>query len=165
MQVADARAQRTFDLRSLGALVLSLGLTFGAAALGGLATTPGFYETLERPSWAPPGWVFGPVWTVLYVLMALAAFWVWRARGWRGARAALAAYGVQLALNAAWTPIFFGLREPTWALIELALLWVAVLVTIVLFARVRVGAAALLVPYFAWITFAGALNWRLAVLN
>lgn len=147
------------------AVVLSIAIALGAGALGGLVTSPGYYEELTVPAWAPPGWVFGPVWTVLYVAMGVAAFWIWQARGFRGARGALAAYAVQLVLNAAWTPIFFGLREPAWALLELCALWVAVLVTIVLFARIRRGAALLLLPYLAWLTFAGILNWRIVVLN
>jgi translocator protein len=143
---------------------LCLVLPLAAGAISGLATDPRFYLELERPSWAPPGWLFGPVWTVLYVLMGLASFWVWRVRGWSGARGALGLYGAQLALNAAWSPIFFGLRALGPALVELVLLWVAVVATIIAFARHARGAALLLVPYLGWVTFAGALNlalWRM----
>ena len=151
--------------RAAGALVAFVAVTLAAGALGGIVTDPGWYQSLARPSWAPPPWLFGPVWTTLYVLMALAAFWVWYAKGFGGARTALTLYGLQLVLNAAWTPVFFGLREPAWALIVLVALWIAIAATIVAFARIRKGAAWLLVPYLAWVSFAGALNLQLVRLN
>lgn len=148
----------------MAALALSIVIALSAGLIGGAAMDTSFYRELARPGWAPAPWVFGPVWTILYVLMGVAAFWVWRAGG-RRARGALILYAVQLALNAAWTPIFFGLRAPGWALAELIVLWVAIVATIVAFARVRRGAAALLAPYLAWVTFAGVLNARIVMLN
>jgi tryptophan-rich sensory protein len=147
--------------RQAGALALSIALALGAGALGGWTTDAGWYASLDKPVFAPPGWIFGPVWTLLYFAMGTAAWWVWRTSGWRGAAGALSLYGVQLALNAAWTPIFFGLREMGWAFAELLALWVAIVATLVAFWRHRRGAGLLLVPYLLWVTFAGVLNLRL----
>jgi tryptophan-rich sensory protein len=151
-------------VRNVAALALFVLTAMLAGGIGGLTTDPAWYQALNRPTWAPPGWLFGPVWTVLYVLMGVAAYWVWRAGG-PHAKRALVLYGVQLVLNAAWTPIFFGLRAPAWAFAELVLLWGAIVATMLAFARVRRGAAAMLIPYLAWVTFAGALNLSIALLN
>lgn len=163
--MSSAHAGRSFDLRAAGALALSIGLALAAGGLGGLTTDAAWYRTLRLPSWAPPSWLFGPVWTTLYVLMGVAAFLVWRQRARHEVRGPLLLYGAQLALNAAWTPIFFGLREPAWALAELVLLGLVLLATVFAFARVRPLAAALLVPYLAWLTFAGLLNWQIVMLQ
>ena len=120
------------------------------------------YAQLDRPGWAPPSWLFGPVWTVLYVGIAIAGWLVWRRTG---ASAVLIPYAVQLVLNAAWTPIFFGAGEYGWAAVDIIALWIAVLVTIIGFARVHRVAAALLVPYLAWVSFATALNLAIWSLN
>ena len=163
--VTSVDARPRLDVRAVGWLAVFVGVALGAGALGALSTDPDWYRTLNRPSWAPPSWLFAPVWTALYVCMGAAAFWVWRVRGWSGGRVPLGLYAAQLALNAAWTPIFFGLREPAWALAELGLLWVVLLATVAAFARVRIGAAALLVPYLGWVTFAGLLNWQIVTLR
>jgi len=145
-------------------LVGFLVLTFGAAALGG-ATTSGsvrdWYPTIAKPSWTPPGWVFGPVWTGLYAMMAVAAWLVWRKVGWGGA---LIWFGVQLVLNATWSPVFFGMRQIGWACVNIVLLWGAIAGTMVVFWRVNAVAGMLFMPYLAWVSFATALNfaiWRL----
>lgn len=142
-------------------------LTFAAAAAGGLASAQAgtFYQGLMRPAWAPPAWLFGPVWSVLYLLMGVAAWTVWRAARWPEVRAPLAAFVAQLVLNALWTWLFFGWRQGGWALVEIAALWVAIVVTIRLFVRVRRFAAFLLLPYLAWVSFAAVLNLRLWQLN
>jgi benzodiazapine receptor len=137
--------------------------SFGAAAIGGLSVAGAReqYQQLERPVWAPPSWLFGPVWTVLYIAIAVAGWLVWRRVGWGPA---LAVYAVQLALNAAWTPLFFGAGAYGLALVEILVMWLAIGATVVLFWRVSRPAALLLVPYWAWVTFATALNfaiWRL----
>jgi tryptophan-rich sensory protein len=134
----------------------------GAAASAGAA---GFYGQLTRPPWAPPAWLFGPVWTVLYVMMAVAAWLVWRERGFAGARAALSLYGAQLVANALWSWLFFAWRLGALALGEIVLLWLLVAATIAAFWRVRPLAGALLVPYLAWVTFAAALTFSLWRLN
>ncbi|MFC4728946.1 TspO/MBR family protein [Coralloluteibacterium thermophilus] len=142
-----------------------LALVFLAAAIGSVASSgsTGFYLSLDRPGWAPPSWLFAPVWTVLYLMMAIAAWLVWRARGWDGARTALSLFVLQLALNALWTWLFFAWRVGAAAFAEIVVLWVLVLATCLLFWRIRPLAGALLVPYLAWVGFATALTftvWR-----
>lgn len=141
-------------------------LAFAAAAVGGFASASAseFYRELIRPSWAPPGWLFAPVWSVLYALMGVAAWLVWRARGFVGARSALLVFVVQLVANALWTWLFFVWRLGGLAFAEILLLLALILATIVLFWRVNRLAAALLAPYFLWVSFASALTlsiWRL----
>ncbi len=135
-------------------------LTGVAAAVGGLASrnARGFYQTLDRPPWAPPGWLFPVVWPVLYLLMATAAWMVSRAGG-PGRDGALALYVVQLVANAAWTWLFFALRRGGWAMAEVLVLLALVAATQVAFYRVRPVAGVLLLPYLAWVAFATALTW------
>ena len=151
--------------QAIGLLVWLL-LAFAAAAVGGLAAASAseFYSDLVRPSWAPPGWLFGPVWTVLYALMGIAAWLVWRARGFGGARVGLIVFVTQLAANALWTWLFFVWRQGGLASAEILLLWALIVVTIVLFWRASRLAAVLLFPYLLWVSFASALSfsiWRL----
>jgi translocator protein len=149
--------------------VLALGgwlvLCFGAAALGGLFMPGEWYAALNKPSWNPPGWVFGPVWTALYAMMAVAAWLVWRHGGWAMQHRPLRVFLVQLALNAAWTPLFFGLHWPGAAFAEIILLWLAIGATIAAFWPVNRAAACLLAPYLAWVSFASVLNFTLWRLN
>lgn len=140
-----------------------------AGLLGAFATASSvqnWYPTLEKPWFTPPGWVFAPVWTLLYTLMGIAAYLVWR-QGWsEGAvRAALIAFAVQLVLNALWSPAFFGLQSAGLGLVVIFFLWVAIIVTIVWFGRVSTVAAWLMVPYLAWVTYAMALNFEIWRLN
>lgn len=164
---APRSSKRRFAVAAAMLLVF-LAVVAAAAGVGGLFTARSvgtWYRELARPSWTPPGWLFSPVWTVLYVMMAIAGWRVWQVAG-AGARAALAAFGVQLVLNAGWSAVFFGLRSPGWAFAELCALWVAIVVTTVLFARRSILAGVLMTPYLAWTTFAGALNfaiWRMNV--
>ena len=136
-----------------------------AGALGALATDATLYRALIRPSWAPPGWLFGPVWTALYTAMGIAAWSLWRAPAGPARRAALTAFVAQLALNASWTPIFFGLRAIGAALVVIVALLAAIAVTIARAWPVSRPAAALLAPYLAWVAFATALNAALWQLN
>jgi tryptophan-rich sensory protein len=139
-------------------------VTFAAAAVGSRFQPGTWYAALERPSFTPPGAVFGPVWTLLYLLMALAAWLVWRRGGFAGARLALSAYLLQLALNAAWSWLFFGEHRIGLALADIIVLWLAIAATAWLFHRHSRTAALLLLPYLAWVSFATALNfafWRL----
>jgi tryptophan-rich sensory protein len=152
--------------QGLGLVVLGA-ITFAAAAIGSAVTATsvdGWYRTLHKPAWNPPGWVFGPVWTILYCLMSIAAWLVWRKAGWTGARGALSLYFLQLAFNVGWSVLFFGLQSPGLALVEIAWLWLLIVATIVAF-RMHSGAAAwLMTPYLAWTTFAALLNsqlWRM----
>lgn len=150
--------------RDLVGFVIFVLLCFGVSVLGGMVTTPAlrpWYESLAKPPWTPPGWVFGPVWVVLYPLMAIAGWTIWREGR---SRVAVLLFLLQLALNAAWPWLFFGLRRLDWAFVDIVALVVAIVVTIVAFYRLRRRAAFLLVPYLAWVVFAAALNfavWRL----
>jgi benzodiazapine receptor len=146
------------------ALVGWLGLCFAASASAVFVSTGDWYASLSKPSWNPPSWVFGPAWTLLYILMAVAAWLVWREGGWRAQGRALRLFLLQWFLNALWTPLFFGLHRPGLAFAEIALLWLAIAATLWSFWRVRKLAGVLLVPYLAWVSFAAALNftiWRL----
>jgi translocator protein len=136
-------------------------LTALAGTLGAIASVDAreFYAALERPRWAPPGRVFGPVWTVLYALMAVAAWLVWRERGWARARGALGMFVLQLALNALWSWLFFAWHRGGLAFADVLALLGVLVATIVAFARIRALAAWLLVPYVAWVSFAAALNF------
>lgn len=153
--------------KSFVVLLVSLLAVAVASGIGGLAagSSAEHYGQLQQPSWAPPSWVFGPAWTLLYVLMAVAAWLVWRGGPDAESRRALIVYALQLALNAAWTPLFFGLGWRGVALIELSVLWVAVAATVVLFWRRNVVAGCLLLPYLAWSTFALSLNFAVWQLN
>ena len=125
-----------------------------------------WYASLAKPAWTPPSWVFGPAWTVLYFMIAVAGWRLWRRREARPleSRRALAMFAMQLALNFLWTPVFFGMQRPGLALVVIILLWAAIAATIVAAWKACRTAAALLIPYLAWVTFATALNmaiWRL----
>ncbi|MGE4093600.1 MAG: TspO/MBR family protein [Candidatus Binatia bacterium] len=145
-----------------------LGACFAVAALGSWVTTPAvdtWYTTVRKPPWTPPNWVFGPVWSALYAAMALAAWWVWQQRGSIDVRLPLTLFAIQLLLNLAWSVLFFGLQNPGAGLIEIVVLWSAILATLLAFWRVSVGAGWLLVPYLLWVTFALALNFSIWQLN
>jgi translocator protein len=129
-----------------------------AGASGAVVTDASWYRALNTPSWAPPGWVFGPVWITLYTMMGVAAWLVWRTPAGAARTTALVWFGVQLALNAAWTPVFFGLRSLGGGLVVILMLLVAIVATIVAFRRRSPGASWLFAPYLAWVSFATALN-------
>jgi len=134
-----------------------------AAMAGALASTQTAqdYARLAQPSWAPPSWVFGPVWSVLYFTMAVAAWLVWSRTGWEGFAGPLALYVLQLALNGMWTWLFFGRHRPDAALIDMGLLWLAVAATGAAFWKVMPLAGMLFIPYLAWISFAALLNFSI----
>jgi tryptophan-rich sensory protein len=144
------------------ALVGFIFITFSAPLFGVVAMPGAWYAALNKPAWNPPAWIFGPAWTLLYTLMAVAAWLVWKQGGWRWP---LMLYFVQLALNAAWTPIFFGAHELGWAMIEIVALWTAILLTMLSFRQISKTAGWLFVPYLAWVTFATVLNFTLWRLN
>lgn len=169
-----APPRRGIDRRSVIALALFLALSFGVAAFGTvttIATVTGWYAQAHKVAWTPPNWLFGPVWTVLYVMMAVAAWLVWRRRHFDYVTPALTLYLAQLFLNAVWTPVFFG----GYTVIGPAAMWVALAVillldvcvagTILVFWPTSRPAALLLLPYLAWILYATTLNWGIAVLN
>lgn len=149
-------------------LVASIAICFAAAGIGGYATSRSlrdWYVALPKPSWNPPDRVFGPVWTVLYAAMAIAAWLVWRVRDERDVSVALAWFAVQLALNVLWSVVFFGARRPSGGVAVITLLWLAIVATIVAFAPLSPTAALLLAPYLAWVTFASLLNLAIARLR
>lgn len=149
-------------------LVVSLALPFVAGALGSIATTPNiptWYAALEKPVLNPPNFVFGPVWTVLYVLMGISLYLFWNAKGQGGKRSAYVAYGVQLVLNTLWSVVFFGLQLPFLGVFVIALLDLMVIVTILLFFEKSKLAAYLLIPYLLWISFATYLTVSIWLLN
>ena len=137
---------------------------FLAASLGAFFMPGEWFAALRKPSWNPPAWIFGPVWTALYAMMAVAAWLVWKRGGFATQRRALALFLIQLALNAAWTPLFFGLHWLGVAFGEIIFLWLGIAATLIAFRQVNRIAAWLLVPYLAWVSFAAALNfafWRM----
>jgi translocator protein len=154
-------------MNRFAALVVSLLASFAAAAIGALATrsAPEFYAALARPSWAPPASVFGPVWTLLYTLMAIAAWLVWKEKRLAGARVPLALFGIQLALNALWSWLFFAWRRGLLAEIEIVVLLCFITLTLVSFWQVRPLAGILMLPYLLWVGYATALTFALVGRN
>jgi len=148
-------------------LVVWIIIPFVAAAAGARFVPGDWYRTLQKPAWNPPSWLFGPVWTALYAMMGVAAWFVWKRlpEDPRGAKLALAFFLGQLAVNAAWTPVFFGMRNPGLGVVVIAILWIAIGITAFSFYRVSPIAAGLLLPYWAWVSFATVLNWTIWRLN
>ncbi len=150
--------------KSVLGLLVWLAASFATAWIGSRYLPGAWYASLEKPSWTPPGAVFGPVWAVLYVLMGIAAWLVWRRAGLPGAPAELVLFVVQLCLNALWSHLFFGLHRPDLAFLDIVALWLLIVVVTVLFWRRHRGAGALMVPYLVWVGFASCLNfaiWRM----
>ncbi len=150
--------------RSALAWLAFLALVAAAASFGARYLPGEWYAGLAKPAWNPPNWIFAPVWTALYVMIATSGWLVWRRGGLAGAAAPLAVWLVQLVLNALWSWLFFGLHLPAAALVEILLLWAAIAACIALFLRVSRAAGLLLVPYLLWVSFAALLNlalWRL----
>ena len=149
-------------------LVVSVVICLSAAGIGGwmtAASVDSWYAEINKPSWNPPNWIFAPVWTTLYVMMAIAAWWVWKQSKLEHAKAAFGWFFAQLLLNVLWSGLFFGLRQPGWAFAEIIVLWIAIAATIVTFWRHSRFAAGLLVPYLMWVTFASVLNYSIWSMN
>lgn len=167
----DSRSRRdngsVQDLGNWLVLIALIVLCLGAGFIGSIATRHSvrtWYPTLRKPKGTPPSWVFGPVWTTLYVVMAIAAWLVWREVGWEIGKPALILFLGQLALNVAWSGIFFGGRQPALALGEIVILWLAILCTALMFYYLLPVAGMLMLPYLMWVTYASYLNfgiWRL----
>ncbi|MFH1541625.1 MAG: TspO/MBR family protein [bacterium] len=154
------------DSLRLGFCVL---VVFFAGFIGQLFTFPSiatWYAALNKPFFNPPNWIFGPVWTTLYLMMAVAAYLVWQ-KGWgdKSVRTALFIFLIQLMLNSLWSILFFGLHQPIWAFIEIIFLWSAILLTILRFKKLSQPAAWLLIPYLLWVSFASLLNLFIVMLN
>jgi tryptophan-rich sensory protein len=149
------------------ALIVFIAACLLIGVLGAVSTASSvdtWYTGLNKPSWNPPDWIFGPVWTTLYVMMGVSVWLVWRRRHEVETRAAMMLFGLQMILNAAWSVLFFGMQRPGWAAAEIVVLWLAIVATTAEFGRISKPAAWLLVPYLAWVSFAGFLNftiWRL----
>ena len=144
-------------------LVVCVAICFAAAGLGSLFARPvigSWYSLLHKPPWTPPNWVFGPVWSALYLCMAIAAWLVWRRAGLSGAKLPLALFAIQLVFNVTWSGIFFGLRMPGVAFVEIVFLWLFILATTAAFWPFSRVAAWLMAPYLLWVTFAAALNYE-----
>jgi benzodiazapine receptor len=147
------------------ALLAWVGLCFLAAWVGSRFTPGELYLQLQKPSWTPPGYLFGPVWSILYLSMGVAAWMVWRRAGFSAASLALALFVVQLILNATWSWIFFGMHKPGLAFAEILVLWSTILMTMIAFWRVSATAGMLFLPYLAWVSFAAFLNYSIWQLN
>jgi tryptophan-rich sensory protein len=162
--MSNKRNSMVFSLIIAILLPIFMGIIVGVTTGSSISS---WYPTLRKPTWNPPSWIFGPVWTVLYGLMGLASWLVWRkwAAQEKQVRGALLWYGLQLGLNFLWSIIFFGMRRPDLALIEIIVLWGAILITMIKFARVDRLAAWLLVPYQLWVSFATVLNAAIWWLN
>lgn len=156
------------NTRELSSLAVSITICFSAAWLGSRMTTPsipGWYAALRKPTWSPPNWLFAPVWSFLYLSMAVAAWLVWQKSAIAGTRPALLLFAIQLALNVAWSGFFFALHRPGAAFAEVVLLWISILATTCLFWPVSRAASWLMAPYLLWVSFAAALNYCVWKLN
>jgi translocator protein len=161
------RTDRTASTRWIG-LIVWIATCFAAAAIGALMTTPAlgdWYVKLNKPAWTPPNGVFGPVWTLLYAGMGIAAWMVWLQRTSCNVTPALSIFAIQLILNVAWSGLFFGLHSPGAGLLAIVALWCAIAATILSFRHAVTIAGWILVPYLAWVSFAMALNFEIWRMN
>ena len=156
-------------IRNVYKLILAIVMCEFAGIVGSLFTVssiPNWYQTLATPALNPPSWVFGPVWTTLYLLMGISLFLVWQ-KGWKkkNVKIAMSVFGIQLALNGLWSIIFFGMQNPGLALLDIILLWFAILASIILFYKISKPSSYLLIPYILWVSFAAYLNYAIWILN
>jgi benzodiazapine receptor len=150
-------------------LLVSILICQGAGAVGSFFTSPvisSWYAGLEKPSFNPPNWIFAPVWTILFLLMGISLYLIWR-RGLEDKKAKIAVFifAIQLILNVLWSFLFFGLQSPLYAFVEIIILWLAILITIINFSKISKLAAYLLLPYILWVSFASVLNFSILILN
>ena len=161
------QSRRSTGAQAIG-LVVAVVVCYGAALLGNLATMPQiptWYAGIAKPSWTPPDWLFGPVWSLLYAMMAVAAWLIWRQSDWKTAKSPLLWFAAQLILNSLWSILFFGMQKPAWSMVEVFFLWLAILMTVRAFWPVSRVAAGLLIPYLLWVSFASVLNVAIWQLN
>lgn len=164
----DRQLNRSTAFSIIG-LILWIGLCYlvawaGAQVSPGIASSA-WYDALNKPDWNPPNWIFGPVWTLLYTLMGIAAWRVWNKFGFQLARPALIFFLVQLGLNGLWSQLFFGLQSPGWAFIEIFILLAAIIITTYLFSKKDKWAYSLMIPYILWVSFATCLNGTIWWIN
>ena len=156
-------------MNNFAKLIIAIAIPIAIGATAGLFTVTGvgsWYQTINKPSWNPPGWVFAPVWTTLYVMMGVSLYLVWKSGVSNNLkRTAIGLFAVQLILNFFWSFIFFDQQQPGWAFVEIIAMWVFILLTIFAFAKVNKTAAWLLVPYISWVSFATILNYTIWKLN
>ncbi len=152
-------------MKNIWKLIISILLPFLVSVIGGLFTVSSvstWYVTLIKPSFNPPNWIFGPVWTILYLMMGISLYLVWIKKY---DKSAFILFGIQLVLNALWSILFFGIKSPLYAFIEIIFLWVAILLTIIYFYKINKTSAYLLIPYILWVSFASVLNLAILILN
>jgi tryptophan-rich sensory protein len=149
-------------------VIASIVIAQAAGIIGSIFTASSvtnWFETLAKPSWNPPSWVFGPVWITLYTLMGIAAFLIWKRKQVSGAKSALVVYGIHLVFNSLWSILFFGLKNPGLAFAEILVLLILIIATIVMFLRINKWAGVMLLPYLVWVSFASYLNYTIWMLN
>ncbi len=149
-------------------LIISIIICFSAGGLGSLATSSsitGWYVEINKPTWNPPNWIFGPVWSTLFLMISVSAWLVWKSSGFEKAKLAFGVYAFHLLLNALWSIVFFGMQQMGWAFVEIVALWISIVATIVLFHRHSKLAAWLLIPYILWVSFASFLNYTIWQMN
>lgn len=151
-------------MKKIWKLIISIIIPFIASAIGGFFTISTWYVDLNKPSFNPPSWVFGPVWTILYLMIGISLYLVWVDKA-KDKNLAYYAFGIQIFLNTIWSMLFFGLRNPLLAFIEIIFLWIAIVVNIVYFYKINKKAAYLLIPYILWVSFAAVLNFSIFYLN
>ena len=152
-------------MKKIWKFIISILIPFLASAIGGFFTSSSvltWYVDLIKPSFNPPSWIFGPVWTILYLMMGVALYLVWIKKEGRNT---FIAFGVQMFLNVFWSILFFGLQKPLFAFIEIILLWIAILITGIYFYKINKTSAYLLIPYILWVSFAALLNFAIFYLN
>ncbi len=156
-------------MNNITRLIISIAIPVVAGSLSGFFTVTGdgsWYQTIQKPSWNPPGWVFGPVWTSLYVMMGISLYLVWKSNAEQSLKKkAIIIFAIQLALNFFWSYIFFTLQSPGWAMVEIITMWLFILLTIFAFAKISKVAAWLLVPYISWVSFASILTYTIWQMN
>jgi translocator protein len=155
-------------LKKLIAIIICIAIPLAVGGISGIAPSGSenqWYESLEKPAFNPPDWLFGPVWTILYILMGVSLFLIWKSPPSPTRNLALIVFGIQLVLNAAWSFIFFYFQQPGWALADIILLWGFILAMIIVFSKIHRIAAYLQVPYLLWVTFAVVLNASIWWLN
>lgn len=154
--------------KSILPLLISILIVFSFGFIGSFFTTPSiatWYAFINKPSFSPPNWLFAPAWTLLYILMAIAAFLIWQKRDNPKTKQALIFYGIQLVLNAFWSIIFFGMHNPGLALLEIIILWLFILIILIKFYKINKTAGLLFIPYLLWVSFASILNYAIWILN
>ena len=154
--------------KSILPLLISILIVFSFGFIGSFFTTSSittWYAFINKPLFSPPNWIFAPVWTLLYVLMGISAFLIWKKRDNLRTKQALIFYGIQLILNALWSIIFFGMHNPGLALLEIIILWLFILITLIKFYKINKTAGLLFIPYLLWVSFASILNYAIWILN